>query len=126
MATLDDRLAYLHTLEGRTGKKIKSGVIPVISIDENRDEARASIDVHALATSSEGSKDWIKPPSGEFQTVGDLEGLLLAGDPDDIVNELKKFEERGIDTFVFDLRLQFDRYEEKAELIGREVLPRMR
>lgn len=126
MATLDDRLAYLHTLEGRTGKKIKSGVIPVISIDESRDEARGSIDVHALATSSEGSKDWIKPPSGEFQTVGDLEGLLLAGDPDDIVNELKKFEERGIDTFVFDLRLQFDRYDEKAELIGREVLPRMR
>lgn len=126
MATLDDRLSYLHRLERERGISLRAGVIPLVSIDENREAARSGIDVDALANSSEGSKDWIKPPSGRFETVDDLEGLLLAGDPDDIVNEIGKFAERGIDTFIFDLRLQFDRYEEKAELIGREVLPRVR
>lgn len=126
MATLDDRLKYRRKLESERGKRIRAGVIPVISIDENRDAARSGLDIHALATSSEGSKDWIKPPSGEFRTVEDLEGLLLAGNPDDIVSEIGKFRARDIDTFIFDLRLQFDRYEEKAELIAREVLPRVR
>jgi alkanesulfonate monooxygenase SsuD/methylene tetrahydromethanopterin reductase-like flavin-dependent oxidoreductase (luciferase family) len=126
MATLDNRLQYLHKLEQERGRTVKVGVIPVITIDEDRDKARANIDVHALATSSEGSKDWIKPPSGEFRTVDDLEGLLLVGDPDDIVRDLEKFRERNIDTFIFDLRLQFEHYEEKAELIAREVLPRVR
>ena len=82
-------LEYLHKLERERGRSVKAGVIPVISIDEDRDKARANINVHALATSSEGSKDWIKPPSGEFQTVDDLEGLLLAGDPDDIVRDIR-------------------------------------
>jgi alkanesulfonate monooxygenase SsuD/methylene tetrahydromethanopterin reductase-like flavin-dependent oxidoreductase (luciferase family) len=126
MATLDNRLQYLHKLEQERGRKVKAGVIPVVSIDEDRERARANLDVYALANSSEGSKDWIKPPSGEFQTVDDLEGLLLAGDPNDIVRDLEKFQERGIDTCIFDLRLQFDRYEERAELIAQEVLPRVR
>lgn len=126
MATLDDRLAYLHKLERERNTQIKAGVIPLVSIDQDREKARAGIDVDALAHSSEGWKDWIKPPSGDFETVDDLEGLLLAGDPDDVVREIGKFAERDIDTFIFDLRLQFDRYEEKAELIGREVLPRVR
>lgn len=126
MATLDNRLALLSKLGAEQGKKMKSGVIPLISIDEDRDKARANIDVHALATSSAGSNTWIKPPSGEFRTVEDLEGLLLAGTPDDCVREVQKFVDRGVDHFIFDLRLQFDRYEEKAELIARKVLPHFR
>lgn len=57
MATLDNRLQYLHKLEQERGKTMEAGVIPVISIDEDRAKARANIDVHALAASSEGSKD---------------------------------------------------------------------
>jgi probable F420-dependent oxidoreductase len=126
MATLDNRLALLRELSEQQGRELKAGVIPVISIDEDPDVARASVDVQALAGSSEGSKTWIKPPSGEFRTIEDLEGLLVCGTPDECVEEIRKFEERGVDTFIFDLRLQFDRYEEKAELIAREVLPRLR
>ncbi|MGH2441818.1 MAG: LLM class flavin-dependent oxidoreductase [Chloroflexota bacterium] len=125
MATLDDRLQHLRTLSQSRGKSVRTGVIPVVSIDENGDKARAGIDIEALATSSEGSKSWIKPASGEFRTIRDLEGLLVAGTPGECVAQIEKFQSRGIDTFIFDLRLQFDAYEEKAELIAREVLPRM-
>jgi alkanesulfonate monooxygenase SsuD/methylene tetrahydromethanopterin reductase-like flavin-dependent oxidoreductase (luciferase family) len=126
MATLDNRLALLRELSEQAGRPLKSGVIPVVSIDEDRRKARADVDVPSLAGSSEGTKTWIKPPSGEFRTIEDLEGLLICGTPDECVEQIRAFEERGVDTFIFDLRLQFDRYEEKAELIAREVLPQLR
>lgn len=124
MATLDDRLALLKDLAVERGRPLQWGAIPIVCVDEERDRAFERVNVPALATSSEGSANWIRPSSGEFKTPEDLEGLLVAGDPDDVVREIRKFEARGIDQFVFDLRLQFDSYEDKVELIGREVLPR--
>jgi len=126
ITTLDDRLGLLRQLAAEAGRPIQTGVIPVVSIDRGREKALERIDVHTLATSSEGSARWIKPPSGEFRTVEDLEGLLIAGTPEDCVREIRKFQARGIDLLIFDVRLQFDAYEEKAELIAREVLPHVR
>ena len=76
--------------------------------------------------SSEGSSHWIKPPSGKFQTIEDLEGLLIVGNPEDCAAEIEKFRMRGVEHLVFDLRLQYDRFEESLELIGKELLPRFR
>lgn len=96
-------------------------------IDHDREKARAKIDVQALASSSEGSKTWVKPPSGEFRTIEDLYRRAGGrGDPVRVVREIKKCAERGVDLFIFDLRLQFEEYEEKAELVAREVLPYVR
>lgn len=123
MATLDNRLELLRKLGDERGRPVRAGVIPLISIDEDGDKARAGIDVEALAHSSEGWQKWIKPPSGEFRTVEDLEGLLVAGSPEEVVRELEKFEQRGVSEYIFDLRLQFADYEEKLELIANTVLP---
>ena len=123
MATFDDRIKYLRQL---TDRKITLGNIPITRIDKDRKKARASIDVEALAESSEGSSHWIKPPSGKFQTIEDLEGLLIVGNPDDCAAEIEKFRMRGVEHLVFDLRLQYDRFEESLELIGKELLPRFR
>ena len=126
MATLDNRLSLLDQLAMERGRPIMKGVIPLFSVDEDGDRARAGIDVDALAKSSEGAKHWIKPASGRFETVDDLEGLLVAGSPDDCVREIRKFQERGLDDLIIDLRLQFSDFEDKLELIAREVLPRVR
>ena len=126
MATLDNRLGLLADLAAERGRPLRWGAIPIVCVDADRERAFDRVDVAALAGSSEGSANWIKPPSGEFRTPEDLEGLLVAGDPDDVVREIRKFEERGIDQFVFDLRLHFDSYEDKVELIAREVLPSFR
>ncbi len=121
MATFDDRLNLLRQL---TNRKIILGNIPVVRIDKDRAKARADIDVEALARSSEGTPHWIKPPSGKFETIEDLEGLLIVGNPDDCAREIAKFRQRGVEHLVFDLRLQYHRYEETLRLISEELLPR--
>jgi alkanesulfonate monooxygenase SsuD/methylene tetrahydromethanopterin reductase-like flavin-dependent oxidoreductase (luciferase family) len=121
MATFDDRLKYLQQF---TDRKIILGNIPVVRIDKDRAKARGDIDVEALAGSSEGSSHWIKPPSGRFETIEDLEGLLIVGNPDDCASEIEKFRRRGVEHLVFDLRLQYHRYEETLRLISEELLPR--
>lgn len=123
MTTFDDRVKYLKQL---TDRKITLGNIPITRIDTDRNKARNSINVEALAESSEGASHWIKPPSGKFQTIEDLEGLLIVGNPDDCAAEIEKFRARGVEQLVFDLRLQYDRFEESMELIGKELLPRFR
>jgi len=123
MATFDDRLKYLRTL---TDREIALANIPIVCIEKDRAKALARINVEDLAGSSEGSKHWVKPPSGRFATIEDLEGLLIAGNPDDCAREIEKFRQRGIEHLVLDLRLQYDRYEEILQLISEELLPRYR
>jgi len=50
--------------------------------------------------------------------------LLIVGNPDDCAAEIEKFRARRVEHLVFDLRLQYDHYEESLELIGKELLPR--
>lgn len=68
----------------------------------------------------------MKPPSGTFETVEDLEGQLIVGNPDDVVREVKKFEALGVEHLVFDFRFKFDQWYEQIELLGAEVLPKLR
>lgn len=126
LATLDNRLELLGQLAAERGRPIAAGTLPLWCVDEDREKARAVIDVDAIAHSSEGAKNWIMPPSGEFRTIEDLEGILICGDPDDCVREIEKFKARGLTDLVVDLRLQFDDWEEKLELIADKVLPRVR
>ncbi len=123
MATFDDRLRYLRTL---TERNIALANIPIVCIEKDRAKALARVNVEELAGSSEGSKHWVKPASGRFSTIEDLEGLLIAGNPDDCAKEIEKFRQRGIEHLVLDLRLQYDRYEEILQLISEELLPRYR
>lgn len=123
LRTFDDRVAYLRRI---TERKIILGNIPITRIEKDRHKAIGSINIEALAESSEGSAQWIKPPSGKFQTLEDLEGLLIVGNPDDCAREIGKFHQRGIEQLVFDLRLQYDRFEESLRLISEELLPRFR
>ena len=123
LATFDDRVRYLRQI---TDRKIILGNIPITRIEKDRKKARDSVDVAALAESSEGSSHWIKPSSGKFQTIEDLEGLLIVGNPDDCAADIEKYRARGVEHLVFDLRLQYDRFEESVELISKELLPRFR
>jgi alkanesulfonate monooxygenase SsuD/methylene tetrahydromethanopterin reductase-like flavin-dependent oxidoreductase (luciferase family) len=125
--TLDDRLAYLAEQAAEAGKRIPTiSLVPRVSVATSREEARRGLDVRALSTGSEGSKFWLKPKSGSFETIDDLKGIVVVGDPEEVVDQILELAERPIDHFVFDLRAQFDRYEESLELIAERVLPRVR
>jgi hypothetical protein len=64
-------------------------------------------------------------PEG-FSTLEDLDGTLMAGPPERLVEEIRRYEELGSSTFVLDLRFRFDEWRECTELLASEVLPRVR
>ena len=101
-------------------------VIPPTSIEETREEALEHVNVPGLLAWANKAKFAVKPPSGTFETVEDLEGQLIVGDPEDAVREVQKFKDLGVEHLVFDFRFKFDRYLEQIELLGDEVLPRLR
>jgi alkanesulfonate monooxygenase SsuD/methylene tetrahydromethanopterin reductase-like flavin-dependent oxidoreductase (luciferase family) len=101
-------------------------VIPPTSIEETREEALQHVNIPGLLAWANKAKYAVKPPSGRFETVEDLEGQLIVGSPDEAVAEIKKFEDLGTEHLVFDFRFKFDRYFDQIELLGREVLPKLR
>jgi len=123
LATLDARLTYLRELADAAEKKMFLGTIPLVVVHPDRDKARTGLTPKDLGVSSAGAKYWVKPQSGAFETLDDLEGLLIAGNVDDCVREISKLVDRNLDLVVLDLRLQFDRYWEQIELLAQYVIP---
>ena len=60
-----------------------------------------------------------------FETAQDLAGSLIAGTPEEVVEEIVKFDAVGVEHLVFDLRLRDDRWFEGIELLGSQVLPQL-
>jgi alkanesulfonate monooxygenase SsuD/methylene tetrahydromethanopterin reductase-like flavin-dependent oxidoreductase (luciferase family) len=127
MRTLEKRIQTIEELSAAAGRSRPTiAVIPPTSIEETRDEALAHVNIPGLLAWANRSKFAVKPPSGRFETVDDLEGQLIAGNPDEAVVECKKFEALGVEHLVFDFRFKFDKWYEQIELLGKEVLPKLR
>ena len=127
LATMEKRIANMKELSAEAGRALPTiAVIPPTSIESTRDEALKHVNIPGLLAWANKAKFAVKPPSGTFETVDDLEGQLIVGNPDEAVHELKKFEALGVEHLVFDFRFKFDRYFEQIELLGTEVLPKMR
>lgn len=127
LRTIDKRIESMRELTGRNGRAMPTvGVIPPTSVEATREEALRDVNIPGLLAWANKSKFAVKPPSGRFETAADLEGQLIAGDPDDVVREVRKFEETGVEHLVFDFRFKFARWFEQIDLLATEVLPRLR
>lgn len=127
LATMEARIALMDQLAEPQGKPRPTvAVIPPTSIEEDREQALGYINVDGLLAWANKAKFAIKPPSGTFETVEDLEGQLIVGNPDDAVAECRKFEAIGTEHLIFDFRFKFDKWYEQIELIGKEVLPKLK
>ncbi len=127
MQTMAKRVQNMRELAAETSKTMPTvAVIPPTSIESTREEALKHVNIPGLLAWANKAKFAVKPPSGSFETVDDLEGQLIVGDPDDAVREIKKFEAIGTEHLVFDFRFKFDRFFEQIELLGTEVLPKVR
>ena len=127
LGTMAKRIDNMRELSAEQGKKMPTvAVIPPTSIEATRDEALQHVNIPGLLAWANKAKFAVKPPSGSFETVEDLEGQLIVGDPDDAVREIRKFEALGVEHLVFDFRFKFDRFFEQIELLGTEVLPKLR
>jgi alkanesulfonate monooxygenase SsuD/methylene tetrahydromethanopterin reductase-like flavin-dependent oxidoreductase (luciferase family) len=118
--TLDDTAAE----HGRSRPTV--GIIPTTSIADTREEAISRVNVPGLLTWANNSRFWVKPESGSFQTVEDLQGVLIHGTADDIIEQCSTLRDVGVDHLVFDFRLNFPIWEEQMQRIGEDVLPKLR
>jgi alkanesulfonate monooxygenase SsuD/methylene tetrahydromethanopterin reductase-like flavin-dependent oxidoreductase (luciferase family) len=127
LATMAKRIDTMRELSEQRGRQLPTvAVIPPTSIEATREEALQHVNVPGLLAWANKAKFAVKPPSGTFQTVEDLEGQLIVGNPDEAVAEVKKFAAIGVEHLVFDFRFKFDRWFEQIELLGSEVLPKLR
>src|SRR5208282_3245404 len=125
--TYKKRVEKLRTDAPAMGKpRLTEGCIPITSIDVDRDTALRKVNVQGLLKNANEQKFWVKPASGSFQTWQDLAGSFMVGSPDDIVKDVEKYLEVGIDHIVFDLRFRFDEWELCIDLLGKEVVPKLR
>jgi alkanesulfonate monooxygenase SsuD/methylene tetrahydromethanopterin reductase-like flavin-dependent oxidoreductase (luciferase family) len=127
LGTMAKRIDTMKELAASTGKTMPTvAVIPPTSIESTREEALKHVNIPGLLAWANKAKFAVKPPSGTFETVEDLEGQLIVGSPDEAVEEIRKFEALGVEHLVFDFRFKFDKWFEQIELLGTEVLPKLR
>jgi alkanesulfonate monooxygenase SsuD/methylene tetrahydromethanopterin reductase-like flavin-dependent oxidoreductase (luciferase family) len=127
LATMAKRIETMKQLSAEQGKAMPTvAVIPPTSIEATREEALEHVNIPGLLAWANKAKFAVKPPSGRFETVEDLEGQLIVGNPDEAVEEIRKFEALGVEHLVFDFRFKFDKLFEQIELLGTEVLPKFR
>jgi len=127
MATLEKRIADIDKMAADQGKKRPTiAVIPPTSIESTREEALKYVNIPGLLAWANKAKFAVKPPSGTFETVDDLSGQLIVGSPDEAVAECRKFEALGVEHLVFDFRFKFDKWYDQIELLGSEVLPKLK
>lgn len=128
LKTIEKRVQSMADIVAENGRPMPTvGVVPPTTIAETEDEAWAGTSVDGLLKwANDRGKWWVKPPSGRFETADDIEGSLIAGTPDQVVEQTRRFEEVGVDHLVFDMRLSFGRWFESIELLGKEVLPKLR
>jgi probable F420-dependent oxidoreductase len=127
MATFRHRIKTIRDMSAEAGRNTPTiAIIPPTSVEADRADAMKDVNVEGLCAWANKAKFWIKPPSGRFETFADLEGMLIAGDPDDAVRECRKFEQAGCQHLVFDFRFKFHKWFDQIELLGREVLPRLK
>ena len=118
------RIKKIRQMCSEQGKPmVMTGAIPVTSIDATTKSAVERLNVPGLIKNANAQKFWLKPPSGEFTKIEELEGSILAGTPDDIVKGVRRYQELGCDLLIFDFRMRFPDYIEQIETLAREVLP---
>lgn len=124
--TYEKRVAQIRQMAQEQGRPaVMTGAVPVTSIDQTSNSAVERLNVPGLINNANKQKFWVKPESGEFTRVEELEGSILAGTPDDIVDGVRRYQEIGCDLLIFDFRMRFPDWLEQVEVLASEVLPRV-
>lgn len=127
LATFRKMIAYLQEQCQKAGKPmVTAGAIPITSLAKDKDTALGKVNVKGLINEGNKKKTWVKPASGTFSKLEDIEGLLLAGRPEDIVRDTRKYEQAGLNHIIYDLRFRYADWYEQIDLLGKEVLPALR
>lgn len=127
LATFEQRVKYLHELcHQQKRAMIETAVMPFTTIGKDRDDALRGIQLESLIEEAHNSSTWVKPKSGQFSTLDDLRGVILAGTPDEIIRESRAYQTAGASHIVYDLRLRYADWYDQIDLLGKCVLPALR
>ena len=126
--TFLSRMELAGRYRARTGRRLDIASMPITLVDSgdgrHLDTAREAVGM--LARSAEGATDWIKPPSGRFETVEDLAGLLITGSPARCAEQTAAMIESGVEHLIFDLRMVFGDYPRQIALLAERVVADLR
>jgi len=124
LATFARRIAYLREVSKATRRSMMpAGVMPLTSIAQDKETALGYVNVKSLIREANKNSTWVKPAGGIFSTVDDIDGLILAGTSEDIVQSARAYHAAGADLIVFDLRFRSPDWYQQIDLLGKEVLP---
>ena len=124
--TYERRVADIRRMTAEQGKPmIFTGAVPVTSVSSTRDAALERLNVPGLIKNANNQRFWLKPPTGEFRSVDELEGSILAGTPDQVAADIDRYRDIGADLLIFDLRFRFGEWLEQIEALAADVLPRV-
>ena len=128
LTTFSKLVKYLGEQCKKNGREmLTTGAIPITSVAHGREASLKDVNVAGLVNEGNTNRPWwVKPPSGTFSKIEDIEGMFLWGTPDDVVAVTRKYEEAGLDHIVYDLRFRFADWDEQVDLLGKEVLPQLR
>jgi alkanesulfonate monooxygenase SsuD/methylene tetrahydromethanopterin reductase-like flavin-dependent oxidoreductase (luciferase family) len=115
----DKYLARVRQGAAEQGRRMGVGIVPVISVARTREEALARVNLEGLLDEARERRFW----DGPFRTADDLRGMLIAGSPDDCIQEIKEFIDRGVDQVALDFRLRPHDFEQQTAWIAKDVLP---
>lgn len=122
--TFEKRVAKIDEMVAEQGKaRVMTGAVPVTSIDSTREGALGKLNVPGLIKNANNQRFWVKPESGEFSAIEELDGSILAGTADDIVAGVQRYQELGADLLIFDFRFRFTDWLEQIETLARDVFP---
>lgn len=122
--TFEARVARIREMTAEQGKPmIMTGAVPVTSIDSSFEAATARMNVPGLINNANAQKFWIRPESGEFTRIEELDGSILAGSPQDIAAGVQRYRELGADLLIFDFRMRFPDWLEQIQRLAEEVFP---
>jgi alkanesulfonate monooxygenase SsuD/methylene tetrahydromethanopterin reductase-like flavin-dependent oxidoreductase (luciferase family) len=122
---LDDLTAHMRQLEEKHQKQKRTIVSysPWLSIDRDSAKAWERMNVERVTQSLKRQVSQDEKWKGIALTRENLEGTFVVGSPQECVDQLARFKERGYDEIVLDLRNILDRWDESIELLAVEVLP---
>lgn len=124
--TYEVRVKKIAEMCAEQGKpRVMAGAVPVTSIDDSFASATARMNVPGLINNANKQKFWLKPESGEFTKIEELDGSILAGSPDDIVRGVQRYQEIGCDLLIFDFRMRFPDWLQQIRILAEEVVPRV-
>lgn len=124
--TFEARVGKIREMTAEQGKPmILTGAVPVTSIDRSFEAATARMNVPGLIKNANAQKFWLRPETGEFTRIEELDGSILAGSPSDVAAGVRRYQELGADLLIFDFRMRFPDWLEQIQRLAEEVLPQV-